>query len=180
MQWFAMPNAAAVNPYALGQPSLTDLTIWSAIELFAESKFITVFSMLFGAGVVLMTARLESSRSQCRTRALPPDGVAAGLRTVHAYVLWHGDILVLYASADARLSAAPPVGDGRWRAGYRCHGRGNAVFTGGQLVVASPGPTKCVASGWPTGSRRELPSPQRPRHSRRLAGAGAVARRLLC
>jgi uncharacterized protein len=97
MQWFAMPNAAAVNPYALGQPSVTDLTIWSAIELFAESKFISVFSLLFGAGVVLMTGRLEH-------RGVSPGRVhyrrmmwllIFGL--VHAYVLWHGDILVLYA-----------------------------------------------------------------------------------
>src|SRR5688500_18553443 len=97
MQWFAMPNAAAVNPYALGQPSFTDLTIWSAVELFAESKFITIFSLLFGAGVVLMTGRLEG-------RGVSPGRLhyrrmlwllVFGL--VHAYVLWHGDILVLYA-----------------------------------------------------------------------------------
>ena len=97
MQWFAMPNAAAVNPYALGQPSQTDLTIWSAIELFAESKFITVFSLLFGAGVVLMTGRLEGrgvspGRLHYRRMAWL---LVFGL--VHAYVLWHGDILVLYA-----------------------------------------------------------------------------------
>ena len=97
MQWFAMPNAAAVNPYALGQPSLTDLRIWFAIELFAESKFITVFSLLFGAGVVLMTGRLEGrgvspARVHYRRMAWL---LVFGL--VHAYVLWHGDILVLYA-----------------------------------------------------------------------------------
>ena len=97
MQWFAMPNAAAVNPYALGDPSHTELTIWSAIELFAESKFITVFSLLFGAGVVLMTGRLEG-------RGVSPGRVHYRRMTwllvfglVHAYVLWHGDILVLYA-----------------------------------------------------------------------------------
>jgi uncharacterized protein len=36
-----------------------DLTIWSVIEVLAESKFITILSMLFGAGVVLMTSRVE-------------------------------------------------------------------------------------------------------------------------
>jgi len=97
MQWFAMPNAAAVNPYALGTPSPTDLRVWFAIELFAESKFITVFSLLFGAGVVLMTGRLESrgvspARVHYRRMAWL---LVFGL--IHAYVLWHGDILVLYA-----------------------------------------------------------------------------------
>lgn len=97
MQWFAMPNAAAVNPYALGQPSITDLRIWFAIELFAESKFITVFSLLFGAGVILMTSRLESrgvSPGRLHYRRI---GWLLVFGLVHAYVLWHGDILVLYA-----------------------------------------------------------------------------------
>jgi uncharacterized protein len=97
MQWFAMPNAAAVNPFALGQPSPTDLRVWTGIELLAESKFITVFSLLFGAGVVLMTSRLEArgvspGRLHYRRMAWL---LVFGL--IHAYVLWHGDILVLYA-----------------------------------------------------------------------------------
>ncbi|HET9192346.1 MAG TPA: DUF418 domain-containing protein [Vicinamibacterales bacterium] len=97
MQLFAMPNAATANPYALGQPSFSDLAVWSAIEVLAESKFITIFSMLFGAGVVLMTSRVEQ-------RGLRPARLhyrrmfwllVFGL--VHAYLLWHGDILVAYA-----------------------------------------------------------------------------------
>jgi uncharacterized protein len=97
MQLFAMPNAATANPYALGQLSTGDLTIWSLIEVLAESKFITMFSLLFGAGVVLMTERLEGrgvspARVHYRRMAwLLVFGV------VHAYLLWHGDILVLYA-----------------------------------------------------------------------------------
>ena len=97
MQLFAMPNAATANPYALGQPSPMDLALWSVIEVLAESKFITIFSMLFGAGIVLMTSRIEH-------RGMRPGRLhyrrmfwllVFGL--VHAYLLWHGDILVLYA-----------------------------------------------------------------------------------
>ena len=97
MQWFAMPNAAAANPFALGQPSRLDLTIWLAIELLAENKFITIFAMLFGAGIVLMTSRLDArgvpaARVHYRRMAwLLVFGV------IHAYLLWHGDILVVYA-----------------------------------------------------------------------------------
>jgi uncharacterized protein len=97
MQLFAMPNAAAANPYALGRLSTGDLTIWSVIEVLAESKFITIFSLLFGAGVVLMTDRLGG-------RGVSPARVHYRRMTwllvfgvVHAYLLWHGDILVLYA-----------------------------------------------------------------------------------
>jgi len=97
MQLFAMPGAASVNPYALGQPSHADLTIWSAIQVLAESKFMAIFSMLFGAGIVLMTGRLEQrgvtpARVHYRRMAWL---LVFGL--VHAYVLWHGDILVFYA-----------------------------------------------------------------------------------
>ena len=97
MQLFAMPEAANVNPYALGQPSAIDLRIWSAIQVFAESKFMSIFSMLFGAGIVLMTGRLEH-------RGISPGRLhyrrmfwllVFGL--VHAYLLWHGDILFFYA-----------------------------------------------------------------------------------
>jgi uncharacterized protein len=97
MQLFAMPAAATANPYALGHPPLSDLAVWSVIEVLAESKFITIFSMLFGAGVVLMTSRVEQ-------RGLPPARLhyrrmfwllVFGL--IHAYLIWHGDILVAYA-----------------------------------------------------------------------------------
>jgi len=97
MQWFAMPSAAAANPFALGQPSRLDLTIWLAIELLAENKFITIFAMLFGAGIVLMAGRLDArgvpaARVHYRRMAwLLVFGV------IHAYLLWHGDILVVYA-----------------------------------------------------------------------------------
>ena len=97
MQLFAMPNAAAANPYALGELSQSDLIIWSAIDVLAESKFITIFSLLFGAGIVLMTGRLEARGTRparvhyVRMFWLLVFGV------IHAYLLWHGDILVLYA-----------------------------------------------------------------------------------
>lgn len=97
MQIFAMPNAATANPYALGQPSLSDLTIWSVIEVLAESKFITIFSLLFGAGVVLMTGRLEGrGASPARVHYVRMLWLLL-FGVIHAYLLWHGDILVLYA-----------------------------------------------------------------------------------
>ncbi len=51
IQLFAMPFAAFVNPFALGEPTRRDFVIWSASHLFADQKFMTIFSLLFGAGV---------------------------------------------------------------------------------------------------------------------------------
>src|SRR5262245_908492 len=69
-----------------------------------------IFSMLFGAGIVLMTGRLED-------RGVGPARVhyrrmfwllVFGL--VHAYLLWHGDILVHYAICGMLVFLAR-----RWR-----------------------------------------------------------------
>ena len=181
MQWFSMPNAAAVNPYALGQPALTDLRIWLAIELFAESKFITVFSLLFGAGVVLMAGRLEN-------RGVRPARVHYRRMTwlmvfglVHAYVLWHGDILVLYAICGMliyplrRLSVRALV-----TLGVAALAVGMLSSLAGQLSWSS----------WPDEARREWLAYWQPSTNAlaaetaaftgRLARAGAVASRFLC
>src|SRR5678816_328383 len=58
IQLFSMPNAAFYNPTALGTPSTLDFAIWSMSHLLADQKFMTIFSLLFGAGVLLMTTRL--------------------------------------------------------------------------------------------------------------------------
>jgi uncharacterized protein len=97
IQLFTMPYAAYFNPYALGEPSVSDLTIWSITHVLADQKFMTIFSLLFGAGVLLMTSRAGDRGANAgrvhyrRMTWLLVFGLA------HAYLLWHGDILVLYA-----------------------------------------------------------------------------------
>lgn len=59
---FANIEAAYFNPLAAGPLSRLDLAVWWTTELLGESKFMTLFSMLFGAGVVLMYER------RCRAR----------------------------------------------------------------------------------------------------------------
>ena len=61
IQMFSMPMAAYFNPLALGPPSTSDFAIWSINYLLADSKFMTMFSLLFGAGVLLMTTRIAES-----------------------------------------------------------------------------------------------------------------------
>ena len=97
IQLFSMPNAAFYNPTALGTPSTLDFAIWSMSHLLADQKFMTIFSLLFGAGVLLMTTRLAEHGAPAarvhyrRMFWLLVFGLA------HAYLLWDGDILVLYA-----------------------------------------------------------------------------------
>jgi len=97
IQLFSMPFAMSVNPTALGDRGTLDLAIWVASHLFFDQKFMTIFSLLFGAGILIMTSRAESHSG--RSAALHYRRMfwllAFGL--VHAYLIWYGDILVLYA-----------------------------------------------------------------------------------
>ncbi|HJU43507.1 MAG TPA: DUF418 domain-containing protein [Vicinamibacterales bacterium] len=97
IQSFAMPFAAYFNPTALGPPGSLDFAIWLVSHLFFDQKFMTIFSILFGAGIILMSTRVQergvsAARLHYRRMAWL---LIFGL--LHAYAIWYGDILVLYA-----------------------------------------------------------------------------------
>lgn len=96
IQSFAMPLAAYSNPTGWEMQSPLDFLLWGFAHLVAEQKFMTIFSILFGAGVALMLQRLEERDARVavihyrRTLGLILIGLA------HSYLLWYGDILVTY------------------------------------------------------------------------------------
>ena len=62
MDFFFKPQGVAVigasaNPFKGGGVGPLDMGTWWATHLLAEMKFMTLFSMLFGAGLALMTER---------------------------------------------------------------------------------------------------------------------------
>jgi uncharacterized protein len=95
--FFGLPAAAYSNPSVYGGSTGAHLVTWVATHLFFELKFMTVFSALFGAGLVVMfqraTARQRPLAKVYYRRILWL--LIFGL--VHAYALWVGDILVTYA-----------------------------------------------------------------------------------
>jgi uncharacterized protein len=97
IQSFAMPFSAYFNPTALGDRGPLDFGIWLAGHLFFDQKFMAIFSILFGAGIVLMTSRAEARG--VRPARLHYRRMFALLifGLIHAYLIWYGDILVLYA-----------------------------------------------------------------------------------
>ena len=96
VQLFAMPEAAYYNPTAYGDLEGANLYVWLGGRLLADQKFMTIFSMLFGAGIVLMTSRAEArgGTGQVHYRRM---GWLAVIGLLHAHLLWAGDILFLYA-----------------------------------------------------------------------------------
>lgn len=81
--------------------SVLDQRIWMAMELFFEGSMRALFSMLFGAGVILFTQTKSGALHYRRTFWLFLFGL------FDAYVLqWSGDILLPYAVAGAILYLA--------------------------------------------------------------------------
>ena len=98
IQVFSMIGIAYMNPLVYGNFEGINKLIWMLGHLLFDLKFLSIFSILFGAGIVLFTERLKAkgiiSLSFHYRRAvwLTLIGFA------HAYLLWGGDILVTYAA----------------------------------------------------------------------------------
>ena len=94
---FAMPFVAYQNPLALGGTEWYNMATWFATHILADQKFMTIFSILFGAGLVMMATRAEARGNKYfgiwyrRNFWLLLIGVA------HAHLFWYGDILYHYA-----------------------------------------------------------------------------------
>ncbi len=97
IQAFAMIGGAYFNPTAYGDLTGLNYLVWLLSHLLADMKFMGIFSMLFGAGMILMAERLEATGRKPgrvhyrRTFILLLFGLA------HAWLIWTGDILYSYA-----------------------------------------------------------------------------------
>ena len=98
VQSFAMPQAAYFNPTAYGDLEGANLHVWLAGRMLADQKFMTIFSMLFGAGIVLMAGRVEARGGAGAGRVhYRRMGWLLVIGLLHAHLLWFGDILFTYA-----------------------------------------------------------------------------------
>ena len=95
IQSFAMPISAYVNPTAYGDLTGANFWVWIGGHVFFDQKFMAVFSMLFGAGILLMSGRAGPDGPLLHQRRM---GWLIAFGLVHAYVFWYGDILVAYGA----------------------------------------------------------------------------------
>jgi len=96
IQSFAMVGAAYENPTAYGDLNGANFLVWLFSHLLADQKFISIFSMLFGAGIVLMWQKAESSGARPTRLHYRRVGWLILFGLLHAYLLWYGDILYTY------------------------------------------------------------------------------------
>jgi uncharacterized protein len=97
IQSFSMVGSAYFNPTSYGDLSGINLCVYFLSYIFAESKFMTIFTILFGAGIVMITSRLESKGSGSMTVYYRRTFVLLIIGCLHAYMLWYGDVLVWYS-----------------------------------------------------------------------------------
>lgn len=97
VQLFAMPSTAYLNPTAWGDLSGINLAVWAFGHVFFSQKFLTLFSLLFGAGICLFADRIEARGGRPAAWHYRRMGWLLAFGLAHAYLLWAGDILVSYA-----------------------------------------------------------------------------------
>lgn len=94
---FAMPFSAYFNPSAFGDMTGANYAVWFFSHLLFDQKFMTIFSMLFGAGIVIFSTRAADRGHSPAAMHYRRTFWLLVIGAVHAYLLWYGDILVLYA-----------------------------------------------------------------------------------
>lgn len=97
MRGFAGP-ATAYMAASIMWPLPVDLLAQAAIDIFVQGKFITIFSLLFGAGFAVQASRAAARGGRFAgfyTRRLL---VLAVIGLAHGLLIWFGDILLPYAA----------------------------------------------------------------------------------
>ncbi|MEV4935478.1 DUF418 domain-containing protein [Sphingobium sp. LSP13-1-1.1] len=102
---FAMPEQAYFSPAAAGRLSTGDIAFWTASFLLVDGKMRALFSMLFGASMLLLIDREEmAGRNGARAQIIRA-GWLFVFGLAHYLLLWWGDILMIYALVG--LAALP-------------------------------------------------------------------------
>ena len=93
----AAPLSTYMYPYALFDYSGASRAAYLFTSVVFDLKMMGLFSMLFGAGVLLYAAKSSESGRPPRGLWFRRMGWLLVIGLVHAYLIWGGDILVPYA-----------------------------------------------------------------------------------
>ncbi len=93
----AMIERAYFYPPLYGFGGIGDRIMWAANFLIVDGRFRALFSILFGASMVLVCERAIASGTPAWKAHYPRMIVLLGFGLAHYYLLWWGDILAPYA-----------------------------------------------------------------------------------
>ena len=94
---FAMPLAAYYNPLIMGGTDALNMGTWFFTHLVFDQKFMSIFSMLYGAGLVMMMNRAEARDVPFTPVFYRRSAWLIVFGLLHGYFIWFGDILFHYA-----------------------------------------------------------------------------------
>jgi len=105
IQNLGLPGAAYSDPSAWAGDTGWNLYYWVANQILFEGKMRFLFSLLFGAGIVLLTDRAERRGAGIATADiyLRRNLWLVLLGMIHGYLIWDGDILYSYGMAGLGL-----------------------------------------------------------------------------
>ncbi|WP_030538740.1 DUF418 domain-containing protein [Sphingobium sp. DC-2] len=105
---FAFPQAAYFNPRVTGPLSAGDTLFWLVSFLLFDGKMRALFSMLFGASMLLLVDREELAGRNGRRAQMIRAAWLFLIGLAHYLLLWWGDILTIYALVG--IAALPFIG----------------------------------------------------------------------
>lgn len=97
IQSFGYVFTSYFNPFVGGEPSGLDIASWFFTHTLIDQKFYTIFSMLFGAGIVLLATRTEHKGLSPAKYHYRRNIFLLIIGLLHASFIWYGDILTMYA-----------------------------------------------------------------------------------
>lgn len=100
---YGLSHFAFMTPPIDGGFAGADYAAWLGSHLFFDLKMMAIFSMLFGAGFMLMLDRAAARGRSAVGTYYRRIGWLAVIGLLHAYVFWYGDILFTYALCGAVL-----------------------------------------------------------------------------
>ncbi len=126
---YGLEPAAYFN-VSLANDTPLDWVIGVFGEVFVDQRFMGVFSLLFGAGIVLFADRADARGNHGTWLSLWRNLLLLGIGLLHMW-LWEGDILVAYAIASPFLLLARRLPNGSLLA------LGTALVLGSVVVFAA-------------------------------------------
>ncbi len=96
MELFSHPFQSLVLPADPASPWIDRAAIW-LVHFLGEGKFYSLFSLLFGLGLALQMERVEARGGRFVPLYLRRLLVLFAIGAGHAFLIWVGDILLVYA-----------------------------------------------------------------------------------
>ena len=103
LPFMALPTSEAFRTPDTETDSLANILAWALERAFFETKFFTIFSFLFGMGLILQMQRAEVSGRPFKGLYLRRLGWLGLLGLLHGTLLFMGDILLPYACVGLLL-----------------------------------------------------------------------------